>query len=117
MPYLYLALFCNPFLTAGGTIALRKVKKIHEYVISFWLNLTTLLLNLVFIFALGQQFFPVLQQMDSIDWLYSVLTGVFVILQQVCRFIALKNEKAAKLQKLNFLATLYSFFFDLLLFH
>jgi uncharacterized membrane protein len=55
--------------------------------------------------------------MNSIDWLYSVLTGVFVILQQVCRFIALKNEKAAKLQKLNFLATLYSFFFDLLLFH
>lgn len=60
VPYLYLALFCNPFLTAGGTIALRKVKKIHEYVISFWLNLTTLLLNLVFIYALGQQFIPVL---------------------------------------------------------
>lgn len=34
----------------------------------------------------------------------------------MCRFIALQNEKAAKLQKLNFLATLYSFVFDLLLF-
>jgi drug/metabolite transporter (DMT)-like permease len=52
-PFLYLALFMNPFLTAGGTIALRKVKKIHEYVISFWLNLTTLILNLVFVYALG----------------------------------------------------------------
>jgi uncharacterized membrane protein len=54
--------------------------------------------------------------MDGVSWFYSVLTGIFVILQQVCRFIALQNEKAAKLQKLNFLATLYSFFFDFFLF-
>ncbi len=97
MPFLYLALFINPFLTAGGTIALRKVKKIHEYVISFWLNLTTLIINLIFVYALGQRFMFVMQNMDGVSWFYSVMTGVFVILQQVCRFIALKNEKAAKL--------------------
>jgi len=51
-PWLYLLLFINPFLTAGGTIALRKVKKIHEYVVSFWLNFTTLIINLIFIYAL-----------------------------------------------------------------
>jgi hypothetical protein len=96
-PFLYLALFINPFLTAGGTIALRKVKKIHEYVISFWLNLTTLILNLVFVYALGQNLGLVLANMDGVCWFYSVLTGIFVILQQVCRFIALQNEKAAKL--------------------
>lgn len=59
-PVLYLLLFINPFLTAGGTIALRKVKKIHEYVVSFWLNFTTLIVNLIFVYALGQQFMPVL---------------------------------------------------------
>ena len=88
---MYLALFINPFLTAGGTIALRKVKKIHEYVISFWLNLTTLLINLLFVYLLGQNFMFVLKNMDGVCWLYSVLTGIFVILQQVCRFKALQN--------------------------
>ena len=56
-PFLYLLLFINPFLTAGGTIALRKVKKIHEYVVSFWLNFTTLVINLIFIYALQQKSF------------------------------------------------------------
>ena len=55
--------------------------------------------------------------MDTVDWFYSVMTGVLVICHQICRFMALKNEKAAKLQKLNFLSTLFSFMFDLLLFH
>ena len=77
---MYLLLFLNPFLTAGGTIALRKVKKIHEYVISFWLNLTTLIINLIFVYVLGQNFMIVLQNMDGWSWFYSVMTGVFVIL-------------------------------------
>jgi len=39
--YLYLVLLINPFLTAGGSIALRKMKPMNEYVVSFWLNVTT----------------------------------------------------------------------------
>jgi len=79
VPFLYLLLFLNPFLTAGGTIALRKVRKIHEYVISFWLGLTTLIFNIVFVYALGQDMKFVLQNMDIWCWLYTVLCGVFVV--------------------------------------
>jgi uncharacterized membrane protein len=52
----------------------------------------------MFVYLLGGQNFKlVLANFDYVCWTYSVLTGVFVILQQVCRFIALQNEKAAKL--------------------
>jgi uncharacterized membrane protein len=74
-------------------------------------------MNVIFLYALNEEFMPVLQKMDAVDWFYSVMTGVLVICHQICRFMALKNEKAAKLQKLNFLSTLFSFMFDLLLFH
>ena len=32
------ALFCNPVLVAGGSISMRKMKKFHEAVVSFYLN-------------------------------------------------------------------------------
>lgn len=51
------------------------------------------------------------------QWIYSVMTGVLGVAQEVMRFKAMQNQKAAKLQKLQFLATLYSFLFDLLIFH
>lgn len=57
VPFLYLALFTNPFLAAGGTIALRKVRKLHEYVISFWVNLTILLINITVVYSYGGQNF------------------------------------------------------------
>lgn len=38
---LYLSLIANPFLTATGSIALRKMKPMNEYVVSVWLNITT----------------------------------------------------------------------------
>jgi len=79
---LYLALFINPFLTAGGTIAMRKVGKLHEYVISFWLNLTTLFINLAIVYAFGgQNFKQVLNNFDGVCWFYTVLTGIFTIMQ------------------------------------
>ena len=38
---LYIALIVNPFLTASGSIALKKMRPMNEYVVSFWLNVTT----------------------------------------------------------------------------
>ena len=38
----YIALSTVPFLAAGGTIAMRKMKKFHEAVVSWYLNLALL---------------------------------------------------------------------------
>lgn len=36
----------NPFLAAGGTIAMRKMKKFHEAVVSWYLGWSLLILSL-----------------------------------------------------------------------
>ena len=38
LPYfvLYIMLLLNPFLSAGGTIAMRKMKKFHDSVVSWY---------------------------------------------------------------------------------
>jgi len=46
------ALFCNPFLVAGGSISMRKMKKFHEAVVSFYLNWSIGLSSLIIILAL-----------------------------------------------------------------
>lgn len=43
-PLLYAVLFANPFLTGGGTVAVRKLRKLNEFVVSWYTNLTTFLL-------------------------------------------------------------------------
>lgn len=71
---------------------MRKINNLSEYVISFWLNLTTLVLNLIIVYAYGgQNFKQVLANFDGVCWLYSVLAGIFSVAQQVVRFIAIQN--------------------------
>lgn len=53
---MYGALFLNPFLTAGGSIAMRKMKKFHDATVSFYLNWSILLSSLVVIFIMGSGF-------------------------------------------------------------
>ena len=46
---LYVALACNPILSSGGTIAMRKMKKFHEAVVSWYLNCVLLITSLTMI--------------------------------------------------------------------
>ena len=45
----YAALSVNPILSASGTIAMRKMKKFHEAVVSWYLNIVLLITSLAFI--------------------------------------------------------------------
>ena len=51
-PWLYSGLFTNPFLTGGGSIALRKMKSLHEMTVSWYLNATMMITSLIFVLAL-----------------------------------------------------------------
>ena len=48
----YIALSTVPFLAAGGTIAMRKMKKFHEAVVSWYLNLALLGSSLIVVLIL-----------------------------------------------------------------
>ena len=56
---LYGILFFNPILSAFGTISMRKMKKFHEAVVSFYLNWSIGISSIIVVFALGQSWEPV----------------------------------------------------------
>ena len=95
---------------------MRKMKKFHEAVVSFYLNWSIGISSLLMIFILGSGFSPI-ANFDWQSWLLSVATGFFALTSQTCRFMALKLQKASKLQKLQPLTTLQQFCFDVFLFH
>lgn len=68
-------LFFNPFLSAFGTISMRKMKKFHEAVVSFYLNWSILLSSLAVILILGNGFEPI-AKFDWVSWLLSFGTGL-----------------------------------------
>ena len=116
-PWLYVALFLNPFLVASGTIISRKLRHIHEYVNAVYVNLSTLIFNLAIMLSYNGKLLPVLGQFSPVDWIFTVMQGVCSINNQVFRFKALQNQQAAKLQYLNFVGSIFSYFFDEFLFH
>ena len=86
---LYISLCCNPFLTAGGSIAMRKMKKFHEAVVSWYLNWSIGLTSIIIVLACQQGFTPIVQ-FDWGSWMLSFATGFFGLTSQTCRFMALK---------------------------
>mmetsp|Transcript_35636 Transcript_35636/g.43649 ORF Transcript_35636/g.43649 Transcript_35636/m.43649 type:complete len:82 (+) Transcript_35636:413-658(+) len=75
---LYGALFMNPFLVAGGSISMRKMKKFHEAVVSWYLNWSIGLSSLALILILQSGFGPI-ANFDWVSWLLSLGTGFFAL--------------------------------------
>ena len=112
---LYGILFVNPFLSAIGVIAMRKMKKFHEAVVSWYLNWSIGITSAIMVLCLGSGWAPI-ANFDAVSWLLSFGTGFTGVSSQTARFIALKLQKAAKLQQLQPLTTMWQFVFDITLF-
>ena len=81
----------NPFLSAGGTIAMRKMAKFSEFTVSFYLNISTMLFALTFLaFTAGKDMFAVFGYFDVKSWVLLTLAGTMTVVQQVIRFKALR---------------------------
>ena len=111
----YFALFTVPLLSAGGNIAMRRMQNFHDAVVSWYLSMCMAIVCLAAITVTGSGLQPILQ-FDAVSWLLSMGTGLFGMSAQTLKFIALKLEKASKLQKLQPLTTVFTFVFDILLF-
>ena len=89
MVIVFAGLAINPFLTAGGTIVMRKMKKFHEAVVSWYLNWSILLTSTIVILS-AQESFNFMMEWDWESWLFSAGTGLFAVASQTSRFKALK---------------------------
>ena len=113
---LYLLLLLMPFLSAGGTISMRKMAKFSDAVVSWYLQWCMLFTALILVIAFGEGF-SIYGNFDAWDWLLALSTGVTSVYSETMRFKALKLHKAAALQKLIPLTTLFQWVFDVSIFH
>lgn len=54
--FLYVLLFVNPFLSAIGVISMRKMKKFHPAVVTWYLNWAICIVSIILVLALRQGF-------------------------------------------------------------
>lgn len=112
---LYILLLINPFLSAGGTIAMRKMKKFHECVVSWYMQWSILISSAIIMWICGLSF-TIYGTFDWQSWVLAFLAGATSVYSETMRFKALKLQKASAVQKLIPLTTLFQFVFDVLLF-
>ena len=74
--FLYLGLVIMPVCSAGGNIAMRKMQKFHDAVVSWYLSWALLCFSLFVILVTGMGFGPV-YEWDSTSWALAMGCGLF----------------------------------------
>ena len=98
----FICLILNPIMVAIGTIAMRKMKKMHESLVSAWMNLICFFAMMIVVYAVGDDLSP-MWSFDWLDWMLMCGIAIFVLLCQTLRYMALQVHEASALQSLSFL--------------
>ena len=94
---MYILLFANQFLSAGGTIAMRKMKKFNDSVVSWYQLWCTLVISAIAMLAQNNGLFTVYRDFDWLSWLWMVLAAITSVYTETMRFKALKLHSASAL--------------------
>ena len=90
------ALIAQPFLLAGGDIAMRQMRKMPEQLCSAYQNLSLTLLASVYMLATGLSF-DFVWELSSTAWLYLCLSCALTIFTQLAKANAFKFSESARL--------------------
>ena len=108
------ALVAQPFLLAGGDIAMRKMRKMPEQLCSAYQNLTLSLLAALYMLATGLSF-DFIWTLSNEAWMYLVISCSLTILTQLAKASAFRYSESSRLQKLSYLPNVWQFAIDLLI--
>jgi len=86
-----LILLCNPIIIAAGVIAMRKMRKMHESVITTYMNLMLLTIMLVIVYASGSNLTP-WYSFTWLDWVALVGLSTSNVGSQIFRFRAIQRS-------------------------
>jgi hypothetical protein len=84
---------------------MRQVRKMHEQVVSCYMNLAQLVVFVPLVYFTGSDL-TIWRQFNYIDLVCLFGVGTLTIINQVCRFRALKLSEASRLQPYSFLRPL-----------
>ena len=86
---LYLLLLCNPVLSGCGQVAMRKMGKFNDSVVSWYLQWSVGLTSAI-VMLVSSQSFSIYSEFDSISWMLTFATGATSVLSETMCFKALK---------------------------
>ena len=86
---LYVLLFSQVLLVAGGTVALRNLKKFNEDVLIWYTSWACLIISLVVVYATGNDL-NIIKRFNLGDWLLIIATAVSSTTKQICKIMALQ---------------------------
>ena len=95
---------------------MRKMPKFGDVVVAWYLQVAVTITMAGLMFALGESF-TIFAKFDWQAWVLIVLAAATSVYSEAIRFKAFKLQKAAPLQKLVPLTTLFQWIFDVALFH
>lgn len=113
-PWALIALISQPFLLAGGSIAMRKMRKMPEQLCSAYQNLTLFIMASVAMVVSGTSM-SFVKEMSATTYGLLLLSCSLTIATQMAKFSAFKYSEAQPLQKFAFLPNCWQFFIDLLI--
>ena len=83
-------LIIQPFMLAGGVIAMRRMKKMHSMVVSTYTNFFLMITSLIAIASTPGLDFTFLNQLNTTSWVMFCLVAGLTIGEQTTKFMALK---------------------------
>ena len=94
-------LLANPIVIGAGVIAMRKMKKMHEAVITTYMNLMLLVIMMSIVYSTGSDLSPWLN-FGWLSWLAIAGLSISNVGSQTFRFRAVQRSQVSKLQPLAF---------------
>ena len=111
-----LFLISNPVIIGVGVIAMRQMRKMHEAVITTYMNLMLLVIMFSIVFATGSDLTP-WYSFGVVEWLAIAGLAFANVGSQTFKFRAVQRSHVGKLQPLTFTQTILQFAADLFLFN
>jgi len=90
------ALISQPFLLAGGDIAMRKMRKMPESLCSAYQNISLTLLASVYMVGTGLDF-KFIMELSNSAWIYIILSCALTIISQMVKASAFKYSESSRL--------------------
>ena len=94
-------LLLNPLIIGAGVIAMRRMKKMHESVITSYMNIMLLAIMLTIVYSSGSDLSP-WRQFGIVEWISVAGLAFSNVGSQIFRFKAVQRSPVSRLQPLTF---------------
>ena len=112
----YVLMLSNPLVIGFGVVAMRKMKKMHESVVTTYMNSMLMVAMLAVVYATGSDL-SLWQSFGWLEWVTIIALSFTNVVSQRFRFKAIQQSQVSRLQPLTPTQSFFQFACDLFFFN